>query len=95
MSIVGLLLAAIALVGIGFVKVKIGPSTTRASFQIILNMPEGSATENTAQCAGGIAVPVRIEPEITGYEICKGVASPFNFNGLVQYCFTLAGPLIR
>ena len=50
-SIVGLLLVAMALVGIGFVKVKMLPFDNKSEFQIILNMPEGSALERTAQAA--------------------------------------------
>ena len=43
-SIVGLLLLAMALVGLGLVKVKMLPFDNKSEFQIILNMPEGSPT---------------------------------------------------
>ncbi|HTL16872.1 MAG TPA: efflux RND transporter permease subunit, partial [Patescibacteria group bacterium] len=90
-SIVALLLGAMALVGIGFVKVKMLPFDNKSEFQIILNMPEGSALENTAQCARDIAQAVRAEPEVTDYQIYAGVASPFNFNGLVRHYFMRRG----
>jgi multidrug efflux pump subunit AcrB len=90
-SIVGLLLGAMALVGIGWVKVKMLPFDNKSEFQIILNMPEGSALENTAQCAREIAAAVRVEPEVTDYQIYTGVASPFNFNGLVRHYFMRRG----
>ncbi len=90
-SIVGLLLAAMALVGIGWVKVKMLPFDNKSEFQIILNMPEGSALERTAQAAREIAAAVRIEPEVTDYQIYAGVASPFNFNGLVRHYFMRRG----
>ena len=90
-SIVGLLLAAMALVGIGWVKVKMLPFDNKSEFQIILNMPEGSALERTAQAAREIAAAVRTEPEVTDYEIYAGVASPFNFNGLVRHYFMRRG----
>ena len=93
-SIVGLLLVAMALVRIGFVKVKMLPFDNKSEFQIILNMPEGSALENTAQCAREIAEAVRVEPEVTDYQIYTGVASPFNFNGLVRHYFMRRGPNI-
>ena len=86
-SIVGLLLAAMALVGIGWVKVKMLPFDNKSEFQIILNMPEGSALERTAQAAREIAAAVRTEPEVTDYQIYAGVAAPFNFNGLVRHYF--------
>jgi len=90
-SIVVLLLAAMALVGIGWVKVKMLPFDNKSEFQIILNMPEGSALERTAQAAREIAAAVRSEPEVTDYQIYAGVASPFNFNGLVRHYFMRRG----
>ena len=90
-SITALLLGAMALVGIGWVKVKMLPFDNKSEFQIILNMPEGSALERTAQVAREIAAAVRGEPEVTNYQIYTGVASPFNFNGLVRHYFMRGG----
>jgi len=90
-GIVALLLAAMALVGIGWVKVKMLPFDNKSEFQVILNMPEGAALENTAQCAREIASAVRVEPEVTDYQVYAGVASPFNFNGLVRHYFMRRG----
>jgi multidrug efflux pump subunit AcrB len=78
-------------VGIGWVKVKMLPFDNKSEFQIILNMPEGSALERTAQAAREIAAAVRTEPEVTDYQIYAGVASPFNFNGLVRHYFMRRG----
>jgi multidrug efflux pump subunit AcrB len=90
-SIVGLLLLAMALVGIGWVKVKMLPFDNKSEFQIILNMSEGSALERTAQAAREIAAAVRTEPEVTDYQVYAGVSSPFNFNGLVRHYFMRRG----
>ncbi len=90
-SIVGLLLVAMALVGVGWVKVKMLPFDNKSEFQIILNMPEGSALERTAQAAREIAAAVRNEPEVVDYQIYAGVSSPFNFNGLVRHYFMRRG----
>ncbi|MFA6545688.1 MAG: efflux RND transporter permease subunit, partial [Limisphaerales bacterium] len=87
----GLLLAAMATVGVGWVKVKMLPFDNKSEFQIILNMPEGSALERTAQAAREIAAAVRVEPEVTDYQIYAGTASPFNFNGLVRHYFMRRG----
>ena len=80
-----------ALVGIGFVKVKMLPFDNKSEFQIILNMPEGSSLERTAEAAREIAAAVRIEPEVTDYQVYAGVAAPFNFNGLVRHYFMRRG----
>ena len=89
-TITGLLIA-MALVGVGWVKVKMLPFDNKSEFQIIVNMPEGSALERTAQAAHEIAAAVRGEPEVTDYEIYAGVAAPFNFNGLVRHYFMRRG----
>ena len=90
-GIAGLLLVAMALVGIGWVKVKMLPFDNKSEFQIILKMPEGSSLERTAEVAREIAAAVRTEPEVTDYEVYAGVASPFNFNGLVRHYFMRRG----
>jgi multidrug efflux pump subunit AcrB len=90
-ALVVLLLVSMALVGVGWVKVKMLPFDNKSEFQIILNMPEGSSLERTAQAAREIAAAVRTEPEVTDYEIYAGVASPFNFNGLVRHYFMRRG----
>ena len=93
-GIVALLLASMATVGFGWVKVKMLPFDNKSEFQIILNMPEGSALERTVQAAREIAAAVRVEPEVTDYQIYAGVAAPFNFNGLVRHYFMRRGPHI-
>jgi multidrug efflux pump subunit AcrB len=90
-GIIGLLLAAMATVAVGWVKVKMLPFDNKSEFQIILNMPEGSALERTAEAAREIAAAVRTEPEVTNYQIYTGVAAPFNFNGLVRHYFMRRG----
>jgi multidrug efflux pump subunit AcrB len=90
-SIVALLLSSMALMGIGWVKAKMLPFDNKSEFQVILNMPEGSALERTAQAAREIAAAVRVEPEVTDYQVYAGVAAPFNFNGLVRHYFMRRG----
>jgi multidrug efflux pump subunit AcrB len=89
--ITALLLGAMATVGFGWVKVKMLPFDNKSEFQIILNLPEGSSLERTAQAARELAAAVRTEPEVTDYQIYVGVASPFNFNGLVRHYFMRRG----
>jgi multidrug efflux pump subunit AcrB len=93
-GIIVLLLASMATVDLGWVKVKMLPFDNKSEFQIILNMPEGSALELTAQAAREIAAAIRVEPEVTDYQVYTGVAAPFNFNGLVRHYFMRRGPHI-
>jgi len=86
-----LLLGAMATVGWGWVKVKMLPFDNKSEFQVILNMPEGSALERTTQVAAEMATVIREVPEVTDYQIYAGLASPFNFNGLVRHYFMRRG----
>ena len=89
--ITALLLGAMATVAFGWVKVKMLPFDNKSEFQVILTMPEGSSLERTAQAASEMAAAIRTEPEVTDYQIYVGVASPFNFNGLVRHYFMRRG----
>ncbi|MDP1588225.1 MAG: efflux RND transporter permease subunit, partial [Prosthecobacter sp.] len=86
-----LLLGSMATVGLGWVKVKMLPFDNKSEFQVILNMPEGSSLEQTAAVAREMAAAIRMEPEVTDYQVYVGVASPYNFNGLVRHYFMRRG----
>lgn len=91
LGITALLLGSMATVGLGWVKVKMLPFDNKSEFQVILNMPEGSALEQTAQVAREMAAALRVEPEVTDYQVYVGTASPYNFNGLVRHYFMRSG----
>ena len=93
-SIVVMLVAAIALVPLEAVRVKMLPFDNKNEFQIILNMPEGSSLEHTAMVAREMAERVRREEEVTDYQVYVGTASPFNFNGLVRHYYMRSGPSV-
>ena len=86
-----LLLGSMATVGLGWVKVKMLPFDNKSEFQVILNMAEGSSLEQTAAVAREMAAAIRTEPEVTDYQVYAGVASPYNFNGLVRHYFMRRG----
>jgi multidrug efflux pump subunit AcrB len=90
-GITALLLGSMATVGIGWVKVKMLPFDNKSEFQVILNMPEGSSLEKTAKVAREMAAALRVEPEVTDYQVYAGTASPYNFNGLVRHYFMRRG----
>jgi multidrug efflux pump subunit AcrB len=89
--VAGLLLAAMGLVGLGIVQVKMLPFDNKSEFQVILDMPEGTTLEETARVARELAAALRPEPEVRDYQIYAGTASPFNFNGLVRHYFQRRG----
>ncbi len=89
--VVLLLLGSMGLVGIGYVRVKMLPFDNKSEFQVILNMPEGSALEQTTRVAREMAGVIAGEPEVVNYQVYAGTASPFNFNGLVRHYFMRSG----
>jgi multidrug efflux pump subunit AcrB len=89
--IAALLAGAVSLVPLGAAHVKMLPFDNKSEFQIVLNMPENSSLERTAQAAREIADAVRLEPEVTDYQTYVGTAAPFNFNGLVRHYYMRRG----
>jgi multidrug efflux pump subunit AcrB len=90
--VVLLLLGAVSLIGIKFVRVKMLPFDNKSEFQVIIDMDEGSTLEETAAVTREIADILRTVPEVTDYQMYIGTASPYNFNGLVRHYFLRRGP---
>jgi multidrug efflux pump subunit AcrB len=92
--ITAMLLGTCSMVYFGLVKVKMLPFDNKSEFQVILNMPEGSTLEQTSRVAMEMADVVRQDPAVTDYQLYIGVASPYNFNGLVRHYFMRSGPTV-
>ena len=86
-----LLLAAIALLPLKLVTVKMLPFDNKSEFQVVVDMPAGTTLEQTAAATGAIAAYLRTIPEVTDVETYAGTASPYNFNGLVRHYFLRRG----
>jgi multidrug efflux pump subunit AcrB len=85
------LVAAMLLVPAGLVQVKMLPFDNKSEFQIVLNMPEGTALERTAAVARDLARSIRDEPELRDCQTYVGTSAPHNFNGLVRHYFSRTG----
>jgi multidrug efflux pump subunit AcrB len=86
------ILAAVSLVGLKWVVLKMLPFDNKSEFQVVLNMPEGTPVEKTSGVLLELAAEVRKLPEVTDYEAYAGTAAPINFNGLVRQYYLRAGP---
>jgi multidrug efflux pump subunit AcrB len=86
-----LLAGSMALVGIGFVKVKMLPFDNKSEFQVIVDLPEGTTLEQTARVTSELAAVLRRQPEVVNLQSYIGTASPYNFNGLVRHSFLRRG----
>ena len=91
-GIASLLLAAVALVPIGAVRVKMLPFDNKNEFQVVADFPEGTTLETTARALTEMADALQTLPEVTGTEVYAGAAAPYNFNGLVRHYFLRAEP---
>jgi multidrug efflux pump subunit AcrB len=70
------------------VPVKMLPFDNKPEFNVVVNMPEGTALPVTANVIRQLAERVRAEiPEVTAIQTYVGTASPFNFNGLVRHYY--------
>ena len=90
--VVILLLGAMSLVAVKFVRVKMLPFDNKSEFQIIIDTPEGTPLEETAALTREIGEIIRKVPEVTDYQMYIGTSSPYNFNGLVRHYFLRRGP---
>lgn len=87
-----LMLLSIVLVPLKLVKVKMLPFDNKNEFQVILNMPEGTAFDKTTQVIEEIAQYLVTVPEVRNIESYVGTSAPYNFNGLVRHYFLRSKP---
>jgi multidrug efflux pump subunit AcrB len=90
-GVVVLLLGAMVLVYVGFVKVKMLPFDNKSEFQVIVDMPNGTTLEQTAAATRALADEVLKQPEVVNLQTYTGTASPYNFNGLVRHYYLRRG----
>ena len=91
----GLLLAIVLAVGLTVVKwvvLKMLPFDNKSEFQVVLDMPEGTPLERTAQVLDELSAVVVQIPEVTDFQVYAGSAAPINFNGLVRQYYLRSGP---
>ena len=75
------------------VVVKILPLDNKALFNVVIDMPSGTALPVTANVARSLVQAMRQKiPEITALQSYVGVASPFDFNGMVRHYYLRQEP---
>ncbi|MDD5393308.1 MAG: efflux RND transporter permease subunit [Thiothrix sp.] len=74
------------------VRVKMLPLDNKPEFNVVLNMPEGTAMPVTANLLHSMALKLKAIPEVTALQTYTGTASPFNFNGLVRHYYLRQQP---
>lgn len=90
-GVVVLLGVAILLFPSGWVKVKMLPFDNKSEFQVIVNLPEGTALEETQRVVSILARAAIEQPEVVNTQTYAGTAAPHNFNGLVRHYYMREG----
>jgi len=91
-AVAALLLAAVALVPLELVKVKMMPFDNKNEFQVMIDMPEGTALETTARAASALASAALEDDAVVNVQQYVGASAPYNFNGLVRHYFLRRAP---
>jgi multidrug efflux pump subunit AcrB len=91
-SVAVLLVAAMILVPLKLVTVKMLPFDNKSEFQVVVNMPDGTPLEQTARVASEVARTVLQERHVVNVQSYVGTSGPYNFNGLVRHYFMRQQP---
>jgi multidrug efflux pump subunit AcrB len=85
---------AVSLVGFEAVVLKMLPFDNKSEFQVVVDMPEGTPVEKTAEVLDKLAGVLEKVPEVTDYQVYAGTAAPINFNGLVRQYYLREGSTV-
>ena len=91
-GVAALLLAAVAFVPLELVTVKMMPFDNKSDFQVMIDMPEGTALETTARVASALASATLDDEMVVNVQQYVGASAPYNFNGLVRHYFLRRAP---
>jgi multidrug efflux pump subunit AcrB len=69
------------------VTVKMLPFDNKPEFNVVVNLPEGTALPVTANVTRRLSEALRGVPEVTALQAYVGTVSPFNFNGMVRHYY--------
>ena len=86
------ILLAVSLVVVQWVVMKMLPFDNKSEFQVVVDMPEGAALEETGRVLDELAAAIAVLPEVTDYQVYAGTSAPINFNGLVRQYYLRSGP---
>ena len=82
-----LLAGAMALVGMGVVKVKMLPFDNKSEFMVQLDLPAGTPREEALAAGQAIGRRLLLEPVVREVQVYAGEAAPFTFVGMVRHSF--------
>ncbi|HEY0879583.1 MAG TPA: efflux RND transporter permease subunit [Zeimonas sp.] len=90
---IGVLLAmaaSVALVPLQAVVMKMLPFDNKSEFQLVVDLPAGTALEDTAAALHDLGAFLAQQPEVRDLQGYAGTAAPITFNGLVRQYYLRA-----
>lgn len=89
-GIIVALLLSVGLTMVQWVVLKMLPFDNKSEFQVVVDMPAGTALEDTAATLQDLGAFLAQQPEVLNLQSYAGVASPITFNGLVRQYYLRA-----
>ncbi|WP_407331133.1 efflux RND transporter permease subunit [Enterovibrio sp. 27052020O] len=83
---------ALSLPALRMVPLKLLPHDNKNEFQVVIDLPQGSALEKTALVSSAVSDFLLHQPEVVSVSHFVGLASPMDFNGMVRHYFMRAQP---
>ncbi len=87
-----LMLASVALVPLQAVVMKMLPFDNKSEFQLVVDLPAGTALEDAAAALHDLGAYLAQQPEVRNLQGYAGTAAPITFNGLVRQYYLRADP---
>jgi multidrug efflux pump subunit AcrB len=84
--------AAVAMLPLKAVTVKMLPFDNKPEIDVVIDLPEGTSLPTTANAAHQLAQALRSIPEVRSLQAYIGTAAPFDFNGLVRHYYLRQDP---
>ncbi len=82
--VLALIGGALLLPVLQLVVLKMLPFDNKSEFQVVVDMPEGTSVERTANVLHELGAYLAGIPEVSDLQAYAGTAAPINFNGLVR-----------
>jgi len=83
---------AVALVGIGFVRVKMLPFDNKSEFQVFVDLPAGATREQSLAVGQQLGRTLLQDPDVEAVQVHSLTPAPMTFVGMVRHTFLRSAP---
>ncbi len=90
--VLALFAGAAALVGVGFVRVKMLPFDNKSEFQVFVDLPAGATREQALAVGQQLGRTLLDDPDVESVQVHSLVPLPMTFVGMVRHSFLRAAP---